>query len=126
MQVTAQRDTPGERAMRSAIHRLGLRFSVDRRPLSDSRRRADLVFRSARVAVFIDGCFWHGCPRHGTWPKTNRTWWRAKIEANRRRDADTDEVLAARGWAVVRLWAHDDMMSASRKIATLVRRRRAS
>src|SRR5438445_11107238 len=88
MQVTPRRDTPCELALRSAAHRLGLRFRVDWQ-LPALRRRADLAFINARVAVFVDGCFWHGCPVHGTWPKTNAKWWRAKIEANRQRDADT-------------------------------------
>jgi len=119
MRVTLQRDTPGEIALRSALHRLGLRFRVDWR-LPGLRRRADLAFVSPRVAVFVDGCFWHGCPQHGTWPKTNANWWRNKIKANRRRDEDTDRALRAAGWAVVRIWTHQDYMRASRRVATLV------
>jgi DNA mismatch endonuclease, patch repair protein len=124
MQGTLRRDTPCELALRSALHRLGLRFSVDRCPLPTIRRRADVLFRSAQVAVFVDGCFWHGCPIHGTWPKTNADWWHAKIEANRCRDAGTNAHLKAEGWAVVRAWAHDDPTAVARRIARLVRRRR--
>jgi len=92
MQVTLRRDTPCELALRSAVHRMGLRFRVDW-SLPESRRRADLAFVSARVIVFVDGCFWHGCPKHATWPKANAAWWRAKIETNARRDRETNAAL---------------------------------
>jgi DNA mismatch endonuclease (patch repair protein) len=87
------------------------------------RREADVVFPRARVAVFVDGCFWHGCPDHASWPKANADWWREKIEANRRRDADTDERLREDGWAVVRMWTHEDPTEKSSEIAELVRTR---
>jgi DNA mismatch endonuclease, patch repair protein len=122
MQATAQRDTPGELALRSAAHRAGLRYRVDW-PLPGLRRRADLAFVKARIAVFVDGCFWHGCPTHGTWPKANAAWWRAKIEGNRLRDQDTDGRLIEAGWAVVRLWTHDEPRQAINRIAALVRSR---
>jgi DNA mismatch endonuclease (patch repair protein) len=119
MRVTPRRDTPCELALRRAVHRLGLRFRVDR-PIVGTRRRADLVFPSARVAVFIDGCFWHGCPTHGTWPKANAAWWRQKIEENIRRDRHTDAVLLDAGWRVMRFWEHDDVTSAAAKIARVI------
>jgi DNA mismatch endonuclease, patch repair protein len=119
MQSTKRRDTAAELALRSALYRLGMRFRVDAQ-LPGTRRRADLVFRRARVAVFVDGCFWHGCPQHGTWPKANADWWRAKIEANRRRDKDTTQHLAAAGWFVIRFWEHSDPAIAARKIADAV------
>ena len=122
MQATPQRDTSCELALRSAVHRLGLRFRIDCR-LPGMRRRADIAFTVPRVAVFVDGCFWHGCPEHGTWPKANAEWWRKKIQANQWRDADTDRRLAHRGWAVVRAWAHEDMRAVARKVARLVTRR---
>src|SRR5713226_5099519 len=93
MQNTPQRDTPVELALRACLRRLGLRYSVHRQIVPEVRRQADVVFASARVAVFVDGCFWHGCPLHGTWPKANAVWWRNKIETNRTRDADTDSRL---------------------------------
>ena len=124
MQATPRRDTPCELALRSAIHRLGLRYAVDQPPIPTTRRRADLVFRTARVAVFVDGCFWHGCPSHGTWPKANADWWRAKIALNRERDVDTNAWLKREGWAVVRVWAHENPIGAAMRIARLVRRRR--
>jgi len=77
-----------------------------------------------RVAVFVDGCFWHGCPKHATWPKTNAVWWRNKIEGNQRRDADTDARLAAAGWLSVRVWAHEKPAEAAERIAGIVRTRR--
>ena len=123
MRLTRRRDTPAELALRSWLHRLGLRFRVDSRPLPAVRRRADVLFGAARVAVFVDGCFWHGCPTHGTWPKANAAWWREKIEGNRRRDEDTDARLNEAGWVVVRLWAHDDASQAARRIAALLRGR---
>jgi DNA mismatch endonuclease (patch repair protein) len=80
------------------------------------RREADLVFSGSRLAVFIDGCFWHGCPEHGTWPKSNADWWRAKIESNRQRDAATDDLLKEAGWTVVRVWEHEDPEEAVERI----------
>jgi DNA mismatch endonuclease, patch repair protein len=108
MRATGGRDTPVERRIRSLLHRRGLRFRVDASPSAALRSRADIVFRRARVAVYIDGCFWHGCPVHGTWPKTNATWWRAKIEGNQRRDVAVTAELLSLGWAVVRIWEHED------------------
>jgi DNA mismatch endonuclease (patch repair protein) len=87
------------------------------------RRRADLVFASARVAVFVDGCFWHGCPEHATWPKANAEFWRKKIETNKARDANTNEALTDAGWLVLRFWEHDDPHQCVSAIATAVRRR---
>ncbi len=101
------RDTGIEVALRRELHRLGLRYRVHRRPLRAVRREADVVFGPAKVAVFVDGCFWHACPEHATWPKRNGEFWRAKIEANRARDANTDVVLAEAGWLSVRVWEHE-------------------
>lgn len=123
MQLQASRDTGPERELRSALHRTGLRFRVHVRPLAGVRREADIVFPKARVAVFVDGCFWHGCPEHASWPKANAHWWREKIEANRRRDADTDERLRAAGWMVIRMWTHEDPVAKSAEIAETVRGR---
>jgi DNA mismatch endonuclease, patch repair protein len=126
MEVTRRRDTPAELALRAELRRLGLRYRVDASPVSGSRRRADVVIFSARLAVFVDGCFWHGCPLHGTWPKKHARWWREKIETNCRRDADTDRHLALQGWAVVRAWAHEDMRAVAWKVVRLVARAGAS
>ncbi len=123
MQKARTRDTAPEMALRSALHRLGLRFRVDRAPLSGVRRRADIVFTRAKVAVFVDGCFWHGCPIHGTRPKNNAEWWREKIEANRRRDRETDALLRQAGWQVYRAWEHEGVGPIAHQIASAVKAR---
>ena len=120
MKATRRRDTPAEVALRSALHRLGLRFRVDAAPLPHGRRRADVVFRRARVAVFVDGCFWHGCPEHGTQPKQNGERWRAKLEQNRARDEETNGELLEAGWLVLRFWEHDDPATAARAVRDAV------
>lgn len=107
MQRTGRRDTPAEIAIRTRLHALGYRYRVDHPILSDRRRKADIVFTRRKVAIFIDGCFWHGCPRHGTWPKSNAEFWREKIETNRLRDLDTNEKLREKGWLVLRIWEHE-------------------
>lgn len=111
-----QRGTDVEIELRRALHALGLRYRLQV-PLSKKPRRvADIVFIGARVAVFVDGCFWHGCPLHATWPKENAGFWRAKIEANRARDADTTRRLRELGWEVIRVWSHEDPVEAARLI----------
>jgi DNA mismatch endonuclease, patch repair protein len=120
MQATRQRDTPPERALRSELHRRGMRYNVQRAPLPQLRRRADIVFPRARVAVYVDGCFWHACPVHGTWPKANAAWWRAKIESNRLRDRDTDWRLKEAGWTVVRVWEHEEPEAAADRVQAAV------
>ncbi|MFF4420058.1 very short patch repair endonuclease [Streptomyces sp. NPDC001549] len=100
------RDTSPERALRSLLHASGLRYRVAAKPLPDMRRTADLVFRPVRVAVFVDGCFWHGCPDHFVAPKTNPEYWREKIGRNMQRDRETDQKLAEAGWLVLRFWEH--------------------
>src|SRR3954447_26495843 len=96
MERQPRRDTRPELALRRAVWRLGLRYRVDIAPIP-GRRRADLVFTRARVAVYLDGCFWHSCPTHATIPKANREWWVAKLDTNVRRDRDTDRRLAEAG-----------------------------
>jgi DNA mismatch endonuclease (patch repair protein) len=122
MQRQRRRDTKPELAVRRAVHALGLRYRVDIAPIP-GRRRADMVFTKARVAVYIDGCFWHGCPDHATEPKANRDWWRQKLDRNRERDADTDRLLVAAGWLPVRIWEHEMPEAAARTIAEAVRSR---
>lgn len=125
MRANRSRDTAPELAVRRQVHRLGLRYRVGTRPLPAIRRTADLVFRGARVAVFIDGCWWHGCPEHSTAAKTNAAFWSGKIAANRERDADTNRRLAEAGWSVVRVWEHDDPAEAALRVAEAVREGRA-
>ena len=126
MRTTGRRDTAPEISLRSKLHRLGLRYRVDKSPIRDVRRRVDVVFGSAGVAVFVDGCFWHGCPVHGTWPKRNADFWRDKIETNQRRDADTDRRLKEAGWLPIRVWEHEDPTEATARIAAAVRTRRSN
>jgi DNA mismatch endonuclease (patch repair protein) len=126
MRSTRQRDTDPELALRRLLHAAGLRFRVDRTVLPGLRRRADVVFATAKVAVFVDGCFWHCCPKHRTFPRMNRQWWAEKLEANRRRDADTNRQLIRAGWKVERVWEHEDPADAAARIELVVRARRAS
>jgi DNA mismatch endonuclease (patch repair protein) len=119
----ARRDTKPELELRRALHRLGLRYRVDKKPIEGMRTRADIVFGPAKVAVFVDGCFWHSCPAHRTTPKNNQGWWEAKLAANVARDKRVDEELRQRGWLPVRVWEHEDMPLAARRIERQVRRR---
>jgi DNA mismatch endonuclease, patch repair protein len=121
---TARRDTKPELELRRLLHARGLRYRVDRPVLRDRRRRPDIVFGPARVVVFVDGCFWHGCPEHATWPAANADFWREKIETNRLRDRDTDARLKAEGWAVLRVWEHESPRGVADCIERLVRARR--
>jgi DNA mismatch endonuclease, patch repair protein len=121
MQRQRRRDTRPELALRRELHRLGLRYRVDRQVLPGVRSRADLVFTRAKVAVFVDGCFWHCCPVHGTRPKANAAWWEEKLSGTVRRDRDTDAALAAAGWRVVRIWEHEPAPVAAGRVVTQVR-----
>jgi DNA mismatch endonuclease (patch repair protein) len=103
MQAQRTRDTSPELAIRRVLHARGLRYRVDHAPVTGLRRRADVVFARARLAVFIDGCFWHGCPDHGRTPRTNSYYWAAKIAANRARDEDTTMRMTQQGWRVLRI-----------------------
>lgn len=117
------RDTVPELALRSAVHRLGLRYRACCAPLAGMRRTADMVFRRQQVAVFMDGCFWHGCPKHFIQPRTNPDYWREKIVGNRKRDRKTDRELRAAGWIAVRVWEHEEAASAAERVAEVVRSR---
>jgi DNA mismatch endonuclease (patch repair protein) len=121
MTANKGRDTRSEKAVRSAVHALGLRYRVGVRPVRAIRRTADLVFTRAKVAVFVDGCFWHGCAEHYRPARRNSEFWATKIEGNRTRDAETDTLLAAAGWRVMRVWEHEQPTEAALRIATLVR-----
>lgn len=118
-----RRDTGPELVIRSELHRRGFRFRVDRAPLPGVRSRADIVFGPARVAVYVDGCFWHSCPEHGTSPKANADWWERKLKRNRERDAETDNALRRHGWEVVRIWEHEDPVAAADRVETALTRR---
>jgi DNA mismatch endonuclease, patch repair protein len=121
MQRVKRTNTGPEIALRSALHRLGLRFRIHRRDLPG---RPDIVFPGAKLVVFMDGCFWHGCPIHHVDPKANAVFWRKKVEENQARDDRNNLLLNTLGWEVIRVWEHEDVGEAAKKIATIVQQRR--
>ncbi len=125
MQRVRQKNTSSESALRRELHTQGLRYRIHVPVLIAPRRVADVAIRGLRLAVFVDGCFWHGCPMHATWPRENAEFWRAKIMANRARDLDTNARLRAAGWTVIRIWAHERPERAAARIAAIVDRLRA-
>jgi DNA mismatch endonuclease (patch repair protein) len=126
MQANKSRDTKPEVRLRKALHALGLRYRVCARPLPEVRRTADVVFRPAKVAVELRGCFWHGCPEHYRAPKANDGYWAAKVRRNVARDEDTARMLADAGWLLEVVWEHDNLEKAAKRVAEAVRRRRTS
>jgi len=106
MVANRSKNTAPELAVRSILHARGLRYRIHIRPLPELRRSADIVFTRRKVAVFIDGCFWHGCPKHFVMPRANIDYWAPKFERNQRRDREVDERLRAAGWTVLRFWEH--------------------
>lgn len=120
------RDTAPEVALRRLLHAQGLRYRIAARPLPSVRRTADLVFRPSKVAVFVDGCFWHRCPEHATDPKTHSDYWNPKLERNVERDRETDRLLADSGWLSIRIWEHEDPRKAAQRVVRIVRSRRNS
>jgi DNA mismatch endonuclease (patch repair protein) len=100
-------NTTPELLFRSRLFQFGLRFRKNTRPIASLRCQADIVFSKQQVCVFVDGCFWHGCPKHFRCPKTNAAWWSEKIEANRVRDKRQTKLLQRAGWTVIRIWEHD-------------------
>jgi len=117
------RDTRCEIDIRKGLHARGLRFRVGF-GVAGIRARIDIAFTRAKLAVFVDGCFWHACPTHASWPKRNAEAWRAKIETNRRRDANVVDQLGRTGWQTLRIWEHEDpAIAASRILAVIARKR---
>jgi DNA mismatch endonuclease (patch repair protein) len=115
-------NTKPERALRSCLHNRGLRFRKDFYvPLSQGRVWIDVAFTRARLAVFVDGCFWHRCPDHGTVPRTNREYWRSKLVRNVERDLETSAALAAAGWMVLRFWEHEPVDQVAAEVETALR-----
>ncbi len=119
-----RRDTSPELAVRRLLHAAGLRYRVDFAPLG-GRRWADIVFTRRRIAVYIDGCFWHGCPQHATHPKRNADYWLPKLAHNIERDRETDAQLRAAGWTVLRFWEHEAPAAVAAQIAAAVRDQRS-
>ena len=117
-------DTKPEAEVRRLLHRQGLRFFKHRQVVPGFRCRPDLVFPTERVAVFIDGCFWHSCPEHGHQPKANSEYWNPKLERNRIRDRRNDSVLHQHGWLVLRAWEHEPSAAVAARVTQSVMRRR--
>lgn len=115
-----QNGTGIEIALRRVLHARGLRYRVQLPILATHRRVADIAFPGRRVAVFVDGCFWHGCQEHETWPKQNAEFWRNKILSNQARDSDTCTRLRACGWHVLRVWAHEGPEEAADRIERVI------
>lgn len=125
MAKVRQKGTEAELALRRELYRNGLRYRVSFAVLKKPRRVADIAFPGLRIAVFVDGCFWHGCPEHATWPKQNADFWRQKIETNRARDADTDARLRAIDWTALRVWEHESPVAAAETVSRLVAKAKA-
>lgn len=125
MQSNRSRDTRPELVLRSALHRRGLRFRKHLRPIPGLPCTVDVAFPRERLAIFVDGCFWHSCPDHGSYPISNGDWWRAKLDATRRRDEHNGKALTEAGWTVLRIWEHDDLDSAVAEVAATLERLRA-
>jgi DNA mismatch endonuclease (patch repair protein) len=125
MQRQRTRDTEPELAIRRLLHSRGLRYRVDTSPLPGLKRRADVVFGPSKVAVFVDGCFWHGCPEHGRRAtKANSEYWLRKVQKNAARDEDTDTTLRAAGWLPIRVWEHEIPSEVADTIEAAVQERR--
>ncbi|MGL5824564.1 MAG: very short patch repair endonuclease [Nocardioides sp.] len=120
MQANRSRDTLPELALRRELHRRGRRYRVHVRPLPTLRRSADIVFARRRVAVFVDGCFWHQCPEHATTAQTNADFWAEKLAKNVARDHDTNDRLVAAGWTVIRVWEHESTTDAADRIESVL------
>lgn len=126
MQGNRGRDTKPELALRSELQRRGLRFRKHMQPLEGLRCRADIVFPTERFAVFMDGCYWHGCPTHGRTPKRNQLYWASKIARNKTRDRRNDVALHAAGWTVLRAWEHEQIAAVADRVEQVVHSLRES
>lgn len=124
MQGNRSRDTKPELAVRRLLHAAGLRYRVAYRPEQSLRRTADIVFPGQRIAVFIDGCYWHACPEHGTAAKSNVEYWSAKLQRNVERDSETTDALRSAGWTVLRFWEHESPEDVAETVIALVAERR--
>jgi len=116
MSAARRRDTAPELSIRRELHALGLRYRVTYPVPGQRRRTIDVAFTRHRLAVFVDGCFWHGCPEHGTRPRSNSSWWQQKFAANLARDRDTDRLLREAGWHVLRIWEHEAAQEAALRV----------
>jgi DNA mismatch endonuclease, patch repair protein len=127
MRANRKRDTKPEIALRSALHARGLRFRKHHLVRVPERTvRPDVVFTRHRLAVFVDGCFWHRCPIHGTEPRANTDYWTPKLARNVARDRAVDEDLRRAGWDVLRAWEHEPSSDVADRVVSLLRRRQRS
>jgi len=126
MQAVPRTHSQPELCLQKMLRQRGLRFAPDCAPIASLNRKADMVFRRLKVAVFVDGCFWHGCPDHVTWPRNNSAWWRRKIQRNVERDRDTNRRLRAAGWTVIRIWEHQVSERSAERIRRRLDARRAA
>lgn len=113
-----RRDTDCEMRVRRLLHSAGIRYRVDFRPINEVRSRVDVGWKTLKLAVFIDGCFWHMCPAHFTPPKSNSEWWQKKLETNVERDQRITQALTAHGWTVLRFWEHENPECIARRIVS--------
>ncbi|QOV46874.1 very short patch repair endonuclease [Streptomyces chromofuscus] len=120
------RDTAPEVAVRRLLHASGLRYRVNVPVPGMPRRTIDIVFPKAKIAIFLDGCFWHGCPQHATHPKANSEWWRVKLDKNMARDIETTKHLTSEGWTVLRFWEHESVEDITRQVTATVAAKRAA
>jgi DNA mismatch endonuclease (patch repair protein) len=125
MRSNRPKDTAHEVALRSALHAAGLRFRKHYKPIKGTRCEVDVAFTRLRIAVQLDGCFWHGCPTHASRPATNEAWWAAKLDANTARDRRNDELLRNNGWTVLRFWEHEPMQDILARVRREVETRSA-
>ena len=125
MLATRRAGTEAELKLRKALHERGVRYRLNATAVAGLRSKPDILFKPAMLAVYVDGCFWHSCPLHGTQPKANATWWRDKFRANRERDLAATAALTRAGWRVLRVWEHEDMSMVARRIVKSVETRLA-
>jgi DNA mismatch endonuclease, patch repair protein len=116
MKSARQHDTAPELKLQVLLLELNIEFETNAFPIAGFKRKADILLRDKKIAIFIDGCFWHGCPIHGTWPKQNAEFWKEKILKNKDRDKDTNIKLAEFGWKVIRVWEHEEMKDVAQRI----------
>jgi DNA mismatch endonuclease (patch repair protein) len=117
MRATRRKNTHPEIALQTLLRNEKIEFETENLLLIGYKRKVDIIIKGKKVAIFVDGCFWHGCPIHGTWPKQNAEFWRDKIIQNQQRDRDTDQKLLDAGWRVIRIWEHEDMVLAVERIS---------
>lgn len=126
MSRQGSRDTAQELAVRRLLHASGLRYRVNVPVPGMPRRTIDIAFPRTKIAVFLDGCFWHGCPQHATRPKANAEWWRTKLDKNMARDVETTTHLTEEGWTVLRFWEHESVEAVARRISATVTSKRST